>query len=121
MTWYINQGDDLLREQTIRFPFFRTLSENYTDDQLIFKDELTQSDAKIAPIHASPTTTKLNCILTADLRSVDRAEFKKRKGVDGLMYYDVHYDLAITIQPATMKFTLEIKGKEMGTIQANYD
>ena len=121
MTWYIQQGDDLLREQTIRFPFFRTLPEDFTDDNLVFRDELIQSESKTAPIHPSPATTKANCVLTADLSSVNRAEFKKRQGADGQAYYDVHYDLAITIQPATMKFALEIKGKEMGTVQANYD
>lgn len=121
MTWYIHQGDDLLREQTIRFPFYRTLPEGFTDKQLIFEDKLIQSESRTAPVHPSPATTKTNCVLTANLTSVDRAEFKKRIGADGLTYYDIHYDLAITIQPARMKFALEVKGREMGTVQASYD
>ncbi|KAF4627027.1 hypothetical protein G7Y89_g11126 [Cudoniella acicularis] len=119
-TWYINRGEDLLREQTIRFPFYRRLREDFSDKELIFKDELIESKSKNAPFYPSSLTTKSNCELTADLRSVDRSKFKKMTGVDGNTYFDVHYDLAITMKPAVMKFSLEIKEKEMGTVNAKY-
>jgi hypothetical protein len=120
-TWYINRGDDLMREQTIRFPFYRRLSEGFSDKGLVFKDELLESENKAAPIHPSPLTTKTNCVLMADLRSVDRSKFKKKIGVDGNTYFDIHYELAITMKPAVMKFSLEVEGKEMGTVDAKYD
>lgn len=36
MTWYINIGDDLLRDQRIKFPFIRDLDIDYGASDLIF-------------------------------------------------------------------------------------
>lgn len=120
MTWYITRGDDLLRDQKIRFPFYRRLPADFPDADLIFSDKLLQSESKVPPIHPS-AATKTNCTLVADLRTVDRKLFTKMVGVDGFTYYEVSYDLAITIKSAVMKFSLEVKGKEMGAVDARYD
>ncbi len=40
MTWYIGIGDDIKRDQEIRFPFYRTLDENFLPSELIFTDRL---------------------------------------------------------------------------------
>jgi len=40
MTWFINIGDDIARDQKIKFPFYRSLDEGYTDNQLVFYDTL---------------------------------------------------------------------------------
>jgi hypothetical protein len=122
MTWYINTGDDLVRAQPIKFPFFITLPDGYSSSQLIFKTNLLQSESKIAPIYPSSSATPTNCTLTADLTSVDRNTFQKRIGVeDKKVYWDVHYDICITVQPAMMRFSLEVRGKEMGCVEARYD
>ena len=121
MTWYIHRGEDLQREQTITFPFYRTLLDGFPDSRLIFDDELIQSENSVAPNHPYPTATRPNCLLTADLRSIDRSHFKKRTGVDGQLYVDIHYNLVITVKPAVMKFSLEVNGKEMGSVSAKYD
>ncbi|RAL62854.1 hypothetical protein DID88_004695 [Monilinia fructigena] len=121
MTWYIYRGEDLKRSQTMKFPFYRTLPEAYTPADLIFTDELIQSENKIPPTHPSPIATKTNCVLNVDLRDVDKGHFRKRLGLDGQGYWDVYYDLVVTIQPAIMKFSLEIRGKEMGFVEANYE
>jgi hypothetical protein len=120
MTWYVQQGEDLKKEHKVRFPFFRSLKENYTDDDLLFKDELIQCESKVAAKYPC-ATTKINCVLTADLRKVDRKLFKKRAGKDGKTYYDVFYELVVNIQPAIMKFSMEIAGKELGSVDASYD
>lgn len=122
MTWYIYQGDDLKCEQVIKFPFYRSFPEaTFSAHSLTFTDNLIQSESKIAPIHPSPSATKVNCVLTADLTSVDRAQFKKTVGADGLPYINVHYHLVITVKTAMMKFSIEVNGKEMGTVNASYD
>ncbi len=49
MTWYIYQGEELKRDQAIKFPFYRTIDFHYTEDDLIFfTDELIESDSKSA-------------------------------------------------------------------------
>ncbi|EKD16179.1 hypothetical protein MBM_05473 [Drepanopeziza brunnea f. sp. 'multigermtubi' MB_m1] len=121
MTWYILRGEDLVREQVIKFPFVRSLPEGFTPAQLVFKDCLIQSEKMLAPVYPTSGATKTNCVLTADLRSVDGSHFRWVLGKDGKIYYDVCYDLVITIKPAVMKFSLEVKGKEMGTVDAKYD
>ncbi|RDL33958.1 uncharacterized protein BP5553_08326 [Venustampulla echinocandica] len=118
MTWYIYKGEDLKRENKINFPFYRTLDENFDADDLIFKDALVQSEQKVPPTHPG-TTTQTNCVLTADLRSADRSKFKKRIGRDGAPYVDVHYNLVVTTG-ATLKFSLELHGTEIGSVDANY-
>jgi len=121
MTWYINIGDDLKRDRKIKFPFFRTLDEDFEDDELIFMSDLIQSENKLPPVHPTSSTTKVNCVVTSDLRNVDRKHFEKVDGEDGKTYVKVKFDLVITIQTAVMKFSLEIKGKEMGSVNAKYD
>ena len=111
----------MLREEVIKFPFYRSLPEGFENSQLIFREELIQSEVETPPVHPSTSTTKVNCVLTADLSSVDRKHLQRVTGQDGNVYYEVHFDLLITIKPAMMKFSLEFKGKEMGTVNAKYD
>ena len=120
--WYILQGQDLKRNQKIMFSFFRTLEEGFDDDSLIFQTELLQCDAPHPPRYPTTDVTKVNCVLTADLRAVDRSLFMKTRMVDGTGYgYDVHFDLALTVETAVMKFSLEIGGREMGSVTASYE
>jgi hypothetical protein len=121
MTWYITKGDDLERGQKIRFPFCRSLLEGFDDSHLMFHSTLYQSENTTAPLHPSKTATKTNCVLISDLTKVDRSHFKRKTGIHGLTYYQISYDLTVTMQPANMKFALEIDGEEMGSVEANYD
>ena len=50
MTWYINIGEELSRDQVIKFPFYRTLNENYTRDHLIFEDILYECQDRLVTI-----------------------------------------------------------------------
>ena len=121
MTWYIYRGEDLQREQTLKFPFYRTLDENYDSNDLVFNDELLQSEDRVAPRYPNVPSVKRNCLLKANLSSVPKSEFKRDLGKDGKVYYHIHYDLVVTIKPAVMKFSLEMKGKEMGSVDAKFD
>lgn len=121
MTWYIYKNEDLKRDQKIKLNFYRTLREDYTDDQLVFHNKLITDDNIHSAIYPKSGVTKTNCLLKADLRNVDRSSFKKRLGVNGTWYVDVFYDLIVTIKSAQMKFSLEIKGEELGAVDANCD
>lgn len=119
MTWYINRGDELERSQKLLFSFYRTL-DDLSDDSLIFEAILKQCESIIAPVYPD-SSIKTNCTMKVDLTGVDRTKFKPRMGISGKQYWDIHYDLVVTIMPAVMKFSLEIKGKEMGSVVAKYD
>jgi hypothetical protein len=47
-TWYINIDDDLRRDQTIKFPFFRSIDGDYSQDDLIIRNELYESKDRYA-------------------------------------------------------------------------
>ena len=48
-TYRLLQGADLQRTDCISFPFFRTLASDHVETDLIFEDELIQSEAIRAP------------------------------------------------------------------------
>jgi hypothetical protein len=52
MTWFINIGDDILRDQKIKFSFFRSIDEDYSPRDLIFKDTLFEcADSYVPLVH----------------------------------------------------------------------
>lgn len=104
------------------FPFYRTLKEGFENDSLIFEAELLHCDAPFPPRYPKKDVTKVNCVLTADLRTVDRSLFVKTPMADGTGYgYEVYFDLAVTIETAVMRYSLEIGGEEMGSVTALYE
>jgi hypothetical protein len=121
MTWYIEKGEDLQREQKIRFPFFRRLAQGYPESHLIFEDTL-YCDESVRPNRwPKEGVVKPNCTLSADLRTIDKSLLQPKTGADGKAYVDVNYDLVVSLKSALMKFSLEIKGKEFGSVNAKYE
>lgn len=120
MTWYIHRGEDLSRDQRLHFSFYRTIEGAITNRALVFREHLLQCESTAAPVHPG-ITVKQNCVLTVDLSGVDRSTFKQRTSILGTPCWDVHYDLVVAVSSAVMKFSLEIKGKKMGSVEAKYD
>jgi hypothetical protein len=58
--------------------------------------------------------------MVTDFSKVSKSKFKARTGKNGRQYYRIGYDLVITLKTAVMKFTAEINGKQMGSIEAKY-
>lgn len=121
MTWYIEKGEDLQRDQKIRFPFHRRLAPDHTPDDLIFTQALHTDESTRAHKYPDESFVKQNCTLSADLRSIDESLLRNRVGVDGKPYVEVKFDLVISLKSALMKFSLEIKGKEYGSVAAKYE
>lgn len=121
MTWYIEKGEDLQREQKIRFPFYRRLPKGFPDNHLIFKDVLYCDESVRPNRYPNENAIKPNCTLTTDLRTIDKSLLQNKTGADGKPYVDVYYDLVVSLNSALMKFSLEIKGKEYGSVAAKYE
>ncbi|EPE33223.1 Actin-like ATPase [Glarea lozoyensis ATCC 20868] len=120
-TWHIKRGDELVKGKPIAFPFYRVLPGNFEKKDLIFNTTLQQSDEVAPPKYPAKRIVKPCCSMAADLRSVSRDMFKLRKGADGKKYYTLSYDLVVRSEGAVMKFSLEIGGKEMGSVTAKYE
>ncbi|KUI61322.1 hypothetical protein VP1G_08476 [Cytospora mali] len=119
VTWYIYMGEDLRRDHTIKFSFVRSVKQHHSNSDLIFHDSLVYSETKAAPTYPGPDV-KTSCKLVSNLSSVDKSFFTKRIGVDGDPYLDIHYHLVISTAAANMKFSLEIEGTEIGSVEATY-
>lgn len=106
MTWFINMGEDIQRNQEIKFSFYRSIDEDYTPSDLIFTDTLYEcADPYVQlpnpgfavpdPLTATPMRRHAprhrskgnkigpNCKVTADLRSVSSNRFNKRIDREG--------------------------------------
>lgn len=121
MYWYIHRGEDMRRDQKIIFPFKRSLADDYSPSKLIFSDDLLECSLDQAVKYPKKGVTSTNCRMTADLTSVSKHHFHRKTALDGTPYYDVHYDLVISTKTAIMKFSLEVDGEEMGSIEASYE
>ena len=120
MVWYINRGEDMIREQRIVFEFFRSLPLDFATSRLIFYDELIECSQDKAPDYPRAGVTVPNCTLKADLTGVDRKLFRQKTGINGEEYFEVHYKLVVETKTALMRFFLEFNGKEIGSIEAKY-
>lgn len=119
MTWYIYKGEDMKRDQVIKFGFFRTINFRYHPADLIFWDELWYSENNVSPTYPGPAV-KTSCKVRSDLRGANHKCFKQRIGDDGKLYLDVFYTLAVSTATANLKFSVEFEGKEMGSVEATY-
>lgn len=88
--------------------------------ELIVTSTLHYSEATAAPSYPGPKVKEC-CNVRSDLTGVNRASFVKRTGADGRIYYDLHYHLVVCTAAANLKFSLEIDGVEMGSVQATYN
>ncbi|KAI9748615.1 MAG: hypothetical protein M1835_001753 [Candelina submexicana] len=115
------QGDSLSRPRKISFPFYRQFSANLRDDELIITNRLLECSITTQPIHPTKGVVITNCILIVDLSAVPRHLFRKKtRYTDEATYYELHYNLMVTIQSAPMLFSLEVGGKAYGQVTAEY-
>lgn len=119
MTWYIYKGEELKRDSTVKFPFYRNVSVQGDSSSLIFQDELLICDLPTAPTYPGDDVG-VNCRLTSDLTGIDKSTFGTVADPEGTKYYHVNFDLVISTQDANMTFSLEVNGKKCGCVTADY-
>lgn len=86
---------------------------------LIFTNTLHYSEATAAPSYPGPQV-KDCCQVRSDLTGVNPANFIRRTGADGKTYFDLEYNLVVCTAAANLKFSLEIDGVELGSVEATY-
>jgi hypothetical protein len=59
--------------------------------------------------------------IAIDLRNLPRHEFENRVSSWGTSYCAISYNLVVTTKGASLIFSVEIKGKEWGMVEVNYD
>lgn len=121
MRWYISMGDELSRSRKISFPFQRSFSSLLIPAELSYTADLKECGLEIQPVHPRERTVTKNCTLKADLNGVPRHLFKKKtRSLDGMPCLELRYNLLISIQSGPMVFSIEVDGKEYGSVEAIY-
>lgn len=90
MTWYIHQGDDLMRVPPIEFDFYTELPVNASHDLLQVQSVLQECELAQAPRHAREGIVKPNCTLKTDLSVIATDHFFKNANADN-EWWDLHY------------------------------
>lgn len=124
MTWYIYRGQELDRARPIAFDWFMNFPENPSDDVL---DEnpirLWESVQRIAQRHPDRKMST-NCVLWPLLSKVPKEFFERKSRLDAsgrlIKWWRLDFKILITIQSGPMKFTLNCRGRQYGSINANY-
>ena len=124
MTWYIHQGDDLMRARPIEFDFFKEYSENPSHSELQEEHVLLECDNAQAPRYPREGHLSPNCTLRTDLSVIPKDFFEKRvrRDSDGnvIIWCELSYKLVVTIQSGPMLFSISCRGKRYGAVTTNY-
>lgn len=86
---------------------------------LIVTSTLYYSEATAAPSYPDPQVKEC-CKVRSDLTGVGPEYFVKRTGANGKDYFEITYDLVLCTAAANLKFSLEIDGVELGSVEATY-
>lgn len=123
MVWYVYKDSDLLRNQSIEFPFFRCFPESPTDEQLLVMDILYQSEDDPAPRFPSHGL-KENCRLPTDLSTVPRSLFSKKwkQKHDGtiIRWWELTYQLVLRAAGGPMFFGLVCNGIYYNSVEPTF-
>ncbi|KAK8123027.1 hsp70 protein [Apiospora sp. TS-2023a] len=120
MTWYILKGEELKRDSTVKFGFYRDVPVKSQSSAFEFRNELLMCDLPSAPNYPGDDVG-VNCVLKTNLTDIDKSRFKTVTGVDGIQYYQVSFDLVLSTQDANVKFSFEFEGENRGEVTAEYD
>ncbi|RPB17468.1 actin-like ATPase domain-containing protein [Morchella conica CCBAS932] len=120
MDWFINYGDQVSENAPISITYYRNVG---LSDSLIFYDDLYEYAGTSAPEYSNRPhngTLRTLCKVTSDLSNVSKSRFRLSRGINGQPFYEVFFNLVITIKSAAIVFHLELDGVKYGTAKATY-
>jgi hypothetical protein len=124
MYWHIHQGDDLSRARPIELDFSRSFDEYPDEEELQVVEELQECNLERAARYPREASVKQNCALKVDLSTVPEEYFerKSRRGENGdkIRWWELRYKLVLTISSGPMQFSMKCRGKEYGSVKAEY-
>ena len=124
MTWYIHQGDDLMRARPIEFHFFKEYAERPSHGELQDESVLLECESAEAPRHPREGLTKPNCTLKTDLSVIPEEFYEKRWRQESngnvVKWWELYYKLVVTIQSGPMLFSIDCRGRQYGAVAAQY-
>jgi len=112
--WFIKEGDVILPGMRIEIPCRQKLPSDFGPDSLILKQEIVECTAILDNNWPEKGTMRLNCTLTMDLKTVPFHELREFKDF-------IEYKLIVKNRSQTLDFSVEINGKEIGSVTSYED
>ncbi|TWU72224.1 hypothetical protein ED733_003541 [Metarhizium rileyi] len=120
MSWFIHIGDDIRRDQKVKYTFIHILEEDDFGKEMVFSCELWECQDRTPPVYPSKSRNlKTNCIVKWDATGIPISKCVQRTGPNGKVFYDLFFDLIVTLESALMTFSVEFEGRTMGSVEAD--
>ncbi|KAK7917234.1 hypothetical protein PG985_010842 [Apiospora marii] len=119
MIWHITKGQELKEGEKIKIRFSADFAHPYDKAQLKAVQTLYFSKAPVPPTYPDAKTITC-CRVEASLYDARSTMKFIPAGADGKPYYEISYDVVVTAN-ANMHFSLEVKGKEYGSVDVSYE
>jgi len=121
MQWYINKGEAVSAELTVRMNFSRSYRRNpFTYHEFGSPSRLYYCASDIQPLMFDASVVHKLCTLTADLSELHESQFLTKR-IDGEMHYKLQYELVMTINSADIDFEFDVDGNIYGSVSASFD
>ncbi|KAK8877381.1 Hsp70 family heat shock protein [Apiospora arundinis] len=118
MDWHITKGQELTNEK-IKISVFAKVNHPYDFSDLSREHHLWFS--KMPSPQVYPDDKVVKCCRLKSLLWPARHTMKKIPfGANGKPYWTIDYDLVVSAK-ANLEFSVEIKGKEYGSVEASYE
>ncbi|KAI5850386.1 hypothetical protein DFP73DRAFT_539181 [Morchella snyderi] len=119
MRWYLNKGDSVSETKAVTLNWSRTVGVNsgLNSEEVVIYCCVDDN----APSYKSWNTTEV-CRLKADLSTIPRSKFKRRKSktLGEQDQYQISYDLEMTMDSASISFVMLIDGVKYGSVQTEF-
>ena len=117
MDWHITEGQELTEEK-IRINVVRNIDHPYDTSDLCFENTLWFSNTLLPQVYPDDKVAKC-CRVKSSLWAA-RHTMEKIKGENGKPYWTMDFDLVVAAK-ANLEFSVEIDGKEYGSVEASYE
>ena len=124
MTWFIHQGDDLMRACPIEVDCWAAFTEKPSFDTSQEVSILWECEDPVPPRHPRGDRIKSNCTLTADLSGIPKKHLEKKVGHDAdgsiFQWWLLRFKFVVTFQSGPMLFSINCHGEQYGSVEVTY-
>ncbi|KAK8073653.1 hsp70 protein [Apiospora phragmitis] len=118
MRWHITKGQEL-KEEKVKIHFIKMIDNPYDRSDLDIEHTLFFSKAPSPQVYPDNKVIKC-CIVKAFLWAARHTMKRIPVGANGKPYWTISYDVVVAAK-ASLEFSVEINGKEYGSIEASYE
>ncbi|KAB5583554.1 hypothetical protein GE09DRAFT_946950 [Coniochaeta sp. 2T2.1] len=119
MEWFIKKGDSVSENSPYFTPFVWTAPVNQGRIRNIKMDIYSDRTPRTAPV-AKDANVSLLCHVEADVSHIPEHELRRRRGSDGLLYYELSCKIEAVYLSASTQYTIIYNGVRYNSVTAEY-